>query len=173
MNGQSHLVWLSPMMPRARVRILDLYLHEVYSLSLAEYSLVGSFTEESAKRTIGSDLVTDGFVGSSPGSLPAGESLELMGESGSALGFFSTFDLSTTGSFSLVFALLQSSLPEGFGRSLDSTLGSGVVVEPCSFVSEEGALPLIVGCSAFVGATSFGAALTGTSKVVLDEDAAL
>lgn len=95
------------------------------------------------------------------------------GESGSGLGFFSSFVFSATGSFSLAFALLQSSLPEGFGLSLASALGSGIIAETCSFVSEEGALPFVVCCSAFVGATSFGATVAGTSKVVLDEDAVL
>lgn len=120
-----------------------------------------------------SDLVTDGFVGASPGFLLARDSLIGMGESGSGLGFFSTFVLSTIGSFSLVFALLQSSLPEGFGFSFDSTFGRNVVVDLWSFVSKAGALPLVVCCSGFVGATGFGGALAGTSKVLLDEDAAL
>lgn len=87
------------------------------------------------------------------------------------MSFFSSLALSATGSLSLVFALLQSSLPEGFGLSLDSALVSGVVVEVCSFALE-GSLPLLVCCSAFVGAACFGATLAGTSRVVLDEDAA-
>lgn len=94
-------------------------------------------------------------------------------KSGSGLGFFSSLVFAATGSFSLVFALLQSSLPEGFSLSLDSVFGSVVVAETCSFVSEEGTLPFVVFCSALVGTTALGAALAGRSKVVLDEDAAL
>lgn len=90
---------------------------------------------------------------------------------GSGLGFLTSLDFSVTGSFSLLFALLQSSLPKGFGLSLDSALGSGVVVEACSFVSEKSALPFVVCCSVFIEAAAFSAALAGTSKVVLDEDA--
>ena len=124
---------------------------------------------------LASDLKTDAFVGSSPGLLLADESVVAAGELGFSLGFFSSLVLSATatGSFSLAFALLQSSLPEAFGLSLDSAFASGTVVETGSFVSERGGLPFVIRCSALIGVTSFGATLAGTSKVVLDEDAAL
>ena len=164
-----------------RTRTPDLYLRGVSSLSLAEYSLVGSFAKESGKGTfwvsplmtpLASDLKPGGFAGPSPCFLLAEESVAATGELGSSLGFFPSLVLSATGSLSLVFALLQSSLPEGFGLSLDSAFASGIVVETCSFVSER-VLPFVICCSALVGVTSFGATLAGTSKVVLDEDAAL
>lgn len=89
---------------------------------------------------------------------------------GSDLDVLSSFIFSTTGSFSLVFALLQSSLPEAFGLSLDSVLVSGVV-EACSFLSEKSVLPFVACCSVFMGKATFGVVLADVSKVVLDEDA--
>lgn len=175
-----HLVWHS--LRTAQTRTPDRCLRGVFSLSLAEYSLVGSFTEVSVRATfwvsppatlLNSDLETNGFVDSSPGFLPAEDSLIVTAESGSSLGFLSSLAFSATGSFSLVFALLQSSLPEGFSLSLDSVLGSIVIVETRSFVSKWGALPFVICCSGLVGATGLGAALAGTSNVVLDDDAAL
>lgn len=69
-------------------------------------------------KPLASDLKT--FFESSPGFLLAEALLVVSEESGSTLGFFSSLILSATGSLSLVFALLQSSLPEGFGLSLDA-----------------------------------------------------
>lgn len=116
-----------------------------------------------------SDLGTDDFIDPGPRFLLA----EVTIDSGSGLGFFSSLVFSATGSFPLVFALLQSSFPEGFGLSLYSGLGCVVVVDTCSFFSEEEVLPFIVCCPAPVGATGLGSALVGISKVLLDEDAAL
>ena len=164
-NHRQCLLWLG--LKKARTLIRDLCLRAVFSLSRAEHGLAGSFMGGSRNPTFWKSALA-----ALPSFLLAEESLAITVDLGSSLGFFSSLVFSATGSFSLVFALLQSSFPEGLGLSLDSVLGSGVVVEACFFLSKRRGLHSVDCCSVFTEAAALSGALAGTSKVALEEDAA-